>query len=197
MVKRIGKRTMKQAGNRLFFISVCCIGLMGCAGVSEQEQNGMPTPTTVVEFNSPVDEKTEIKKGYRFEFKGLDIGIDMEAAQVLEELGDTKSYFEAASCAGAGMIRTYGYGSFELDTYEQDGKEYISCIYFKDDIITTMEGAYLFMTKEQLLDIYGADYVLEAGMLVYSKDKMKLKFLLEDDIVTSIQYASLVTEIKQ
>lgn len=180
-----------------FAVCLCVLG--GCSKIPVQNTEGatITSTTTVEQITSGLEQTVEVKKGYFFEHKGLEIVIDTEAASVLEALGETKSYFEAASCAIDGMIRTYGYNSFELDTYEQDGKEYISCIYFKDDTITTKEGAYLFMTKEQLLNIYGEDYTIEAGMFVYSKDEMKLKFILTDDIVTSIQYTSLVTEVKQ
>ncbi len=121
----------------------------------------------------------------------------MPAKEVLEQLGEYKSYFEAPSCAIESTIRTYGYGSFEIDTYELEGIEYIASIFFKDDTITTKEGAFLFMSKEQLVSIYGEDYVEEAGMLVYAKDNMKLKFVISEEVVSSIQYTSLVTEVKQ
>ena len=199
MVKQIEqykrwKRMFAEIG-----LVICYVVLEGCSKIPVQNTGGVTiTPTTAVEQTaSGLEQTIEVKNGYVFEHKGLEIVIDTEADSVLEALGETKSYFEAASCAIEGMIRTYGYNSFELDTYEQDGKEYISCIYFKDDTITTKEGAYLFMTKEQLLNIYGEDYTIEAGMFVYSKDEMKLKFILTDDLVTSIQYASLVTEVKQ
>ena len=135
--------------------------------------------------------------GYYFIYDGMEIKIDMPAKEVLEQLGEYKTYFEAQSCAIDSMIRTYGYGNFEIDTYELDGTEYISSIFFKDDTVMTKEGAFLFMSRDRLFYLYGEDCVEEAGMMVFYKDKMKLKFLISNDEVISIQYASLVTEVKQ
>lgn len=183
----------------MFLLSALLVLLpAGCGKMPDQTQNISATPSLDEEQGSSGSiENADVKKGYLFVYNDVEIAIDMMAGPVLEALGEEQSYFEADSCAIDGKIRTYSYGSFELDTYEQNGAEYVSCIYFKDDMISTKEGACLFMTTEQLFSIYGEDYTEEAGMLVYSKDDMKLKFIVTDRKVTSIQYASLVTEVKQ
>ena len=158
--------------------------LFGCS--KEQKDEGKQTGIIQEQSN-----------GYYFVYDEMEIIVDMPAKEVLENLGEYKTYFEAQSCAIDSIIRTYGYGNFEIDTYELDGKEYISSIFFKDDTVTTKEGAFLFMNKDQLFHLYGEDYIEEAGMVVYYKDKMKLKFLISEDEIVSIQYASLVTEVKQ
>ncbi len=179
-------------------ITMLVLAVAGCGREPGQTSNISSTPATNEGQDGlgPVA-NTDIKKGFLFAYNDVEISIDMIAGPVLEALGKEQSYFEADSCAMEGKIRTYSYGSFELDTYELDGTEYISCIYFKDDMIFTKEGACLFMTQEDLFSIYGTTYTEEAGMLVYSKEGMKLKFIVTDGKVTSIQYTSLVTEVKQ
>ncbi len=193
---------IKTAGKLIQRMMFLCMGtslLMGCGLFMENEP---PAPAPTIVLPEPTKElqitpEPAIKKGYYFTYQGVEITVDMPAAEILKALGPHNTYFEAASCAIEGMIRTYGYGSFELDTYELNGTEYISSIYFKDDTVATEEGAYLFMTKEQLLSIYGNEYVEESGMLVYYKDEKKLKFLVTKGEVTAIQYISAVTDIVQ
>lgn len=171
--------------------------LAGCGGGNGDTQNGTenPTPTTAVEQDNKTPEGTEAK-GYTFEHNGVVIGMDMEAAPIVEALGEPSNYFEAPSCAFEGLDKVYTYGSFELDTYEMDGKDYISGVLFKDDMIATKEGVSLFMTKADMTKAYGEDYKEESGMLVYEKDGMKLKFILTDDEITSIEYSTTALDVQ-
>lgn len=181
---------------RIIWILVTCVLLVGCSSEQEKEQEViLTTITSIVKEESNLEQT--IQNGYVFLYDTMELIIDMPAKEILGKLGNYKNYFEAPSCAIESMIRTYGYGSFEIDTYELKGTEYISSIFFKDDTVTTKEGAFLFMSKEQLFSIYGENYVEEAGMLVYTKDNMKLKFVISEEVVSSIQYTSLVTEVKQ
>lgn len=135
-------------------------------------------------------------KGYVFEYNGVKIGADMDAAAIVSAIGEdeTKSYYEAPSCAFQGLDKVYGYGSFEINTYELDGKDYVSSVLFKDDTVSTKEGVSLFMTKDDMVKAYGSDYSDEQGMYVYEKEGMKLKFLIENEEITSIEYASTILD---
>ena len=144
--------------------------------------------------NKAGSDKAIEPKGYVFEYNGVKIGMDMEAAPIIAALGEADSYFEAPSCAFEGLDKTYGYGSFEIDTYEQNGKDYISTVFFCDDLIETPEGVCLFETKADMIKAYGEGYKEEFGMLVYEKDGMKLKFILEGDEITSVEYSSTVLD---
>ncbi len=195
MVRKIRRRAVNG-------ILVLALGGSLFTGCSLQKQQEIPevSPTeTLVEPTSPaqVTPEAPTQKGFRFVYHDVKIAVDMPAAGILAELGPWDTYFEAASCAMEGMVRTYGYGSFELDTYELEGKEYIAGIYFKDDTVTTEEGAYLFMTEEQLVSLYGEELREESGMLVYYKDGQKLKFLITDGEVSLIQYMSVVADVVQ
>jgi len=75
-------------------------------------------------------------------------------------------------------------------------KDYVSCVYFRDDLVTTPEGIGLYMTKEDMVKTYGENYKEEYGMYVYEKDGMKLKFLIKENEITSIEYSSNVLEIE-
>lgn len=156
--------------------------------------------TTEVEIAESKDNQEEIKKtqpkGFVFEYQGVRIGMDMEAAPIIAALGEPASYFEAPSCAFEGLDKTYSYGSFEIDTYEQNGKDFISCVFFCDDLIETPEGVALFETKADMTAAYGDNYKEEFGMLVYEKEGTKLRFIVEDNEITFIEYASTALEVE-
>lgn len=162
----------------------------------EQQGNQNTEPNDNKTSNETATNKGSELKGYIFEYNGVKIGMDMEAAPIISALGEPASYFEAPSCAFEGLDKTYSYGSFELDTYEQNGKDYISGIFFCDDLIETPEGVCLFETKADMIAAYGESFTEEFGMLVYEKEGMKLKFILEGDEITSIEYSSTVLDVQ-
>lgn len=191
---------------KLVLVVMFALVLTGC-GKEKTENAGNNSQTTVVETqNSQQNQGSETNsnktdtnkvtepKGYVFEYNGVKIGMDMEAAPIIASLGEADTYFEAPSCAFEGLDKTYSYGSFEIDTYEQDGKDYIAAIFFCDDLIETPEGVCLFGTKADMVKAYGENYKEEFGMLVYEKDGMKLKFIVEGDEITSIEYNSTVLD---
>ncbi len=136
----------------------------------------------------------ETGKGYVFQYNGVTVSVDGDMAPVLEGLGEPQSYFEAASCAFEGLDKTYTYSSFEIDTYPQNEKDYVSMIILKDDAVSTAEGIYIGCSLAKVTEAYWTDYAEQGSMLVYSKDGMKLCFIVENDEVTSIQYCSTVLE---
>jgi len=189
---------------KLWIVLLVALLIAGC-GQENSENNTGNNPSTSVEQQETLKQETNGNetvqsnkgselKGYVFEYNGVKIGMDMEAAPIVSALGEPASYFEAASCAFEGLDKTYGYGSFELDTYELDGKDYIAGIFFCDDLIETPEGVCLFETKADLITAYGEGYSEEFGMLVYEKEGTKIKFILDGDEIISIEYASSVLD---
>lgn len=122
--------------------------------------------------------------------------IDADAAPILDQLGEPVSYFEAASCAFDGLDKMYTYHGFELDTYPDGDKDYVSGVILKDDSVLTAEGIGIGDTREELEQAYPGEGAgrEENGMLVYEKDGMKLCFILQEDEIISIEYRSTVLE---
>lgn len=131
-------------------------------------------------------------KGYRFETGGVVLAPDMDMDAVLPSLGEAKSVFEAPSCAGQGIGYTYDFSSFKVETYPNEGVNYIAYIMLQNDTVSTMEGIDLSMTREDIIAAYGDGYEETEKGLVYEKDGMKLKFIFEGDAIVSIEYASAV-----
>ena len=137
-------------------------------------------------------------KGYTFVYQGVTVEIDADAAPILDQLGEPVSYFEAASCAFDGLDKMYTYHGFELDTYPDGDKDYVSGVILKDDSVLTAEGIGIGDTREELEQAYPGEGAgagqEENGMLVYEKDGMKLCFILQEDEIISIEYRSTVLE---
>lgn len=121
-------------------------------------------------------------------FGKIQLYMHEEASAVLEVLGEPFTFLEAPSCAFQGTDRIYGYGSYEITTYEKDGKEYIYDIYFLDDSVTTDEGVYLGGTRADMEAAYGTGYIEESDSFTYIKDGMTLQFLIENDGIIMIRY---------
>ena len=92
------------------------------------------------------------------------------------------------------MDKIYTYTSFEISTYPNGSNDLVSSIYFKDDTITTEEGAYLGMSKTDVLAMYGDNYVESAGVVIYSKGGMELQFIFDGETLASIEYATTVLD---
>lgn len=160
---------------------------------NDETTTEVPKENEVVETETETETETTVK-GYVFETDGITIAIDMDMAEVVEALGEPASYFEAASCAFEGLDKTYTYGSYQITTYPQDEKDYISSILFKDDMVTTKEGVSLFMSEQDMIDAYGEDSTEINGATVYEKDGMRLAFIVENGEIVSIEYQSTVLD---
>lgn len=196
---------------KLLLVLVMAVMCIGCGKENTENGGNNTEPTQVEQQNSqnsgtnnnqenagtkPGNNQNSEPKGYVFEYNGVKIGMDMEAAPIIAALGEANSYFEAPSCAFEGLDKNYNYGSFEVDTYELDGKDYIAGVFFRDDLIETPEGVCLFETKADMIAAYGEGFKEEYGMLVYEKEGMKIKFILEGDEITSIEYASGALDVQ-
>ncbi len=175
----------------------------GCSNNNSYKEAAVPAESTeseqmTVQEASQQDESVEGQiedyRGYVFVYNDIMIEIDSPAESVLTQLGEANSYFEAPSCAFDGIDKIYTYNSFELDTYPSEGEDFISSVLFKDDSITTMEGIGIGDPVEKLTETYGEKSIEENGMTVYSKDDMKLCFIIEEGIISSIEYKTTILD---
>ena len=92
-----------------------------------------------------------------FESKGVRMEPMMEAAPVLEALGDPVGSFEADSCAYLGKDKFYYYPGFELTVNEVEGVERITVITVADDTIVTPQGLRIYDEEDKLLSLLGGE----------------------------------------
>ena len=184
----------------LMMTMVLVVMLCACGGENTKTIEGEVAATT--DNTQTTEEVTEEKagestvsyKGYAYIHNDVVIEIDAQAAPIIEQLGDAISYFEAPSCAFEGIDKIYTYTSFEIDTYPLEGVDYVSGVTFKDDSITTPEGIAIGDSIDKVKEVYGSEFAEENGMIVYEKDDMKLCFIVADDAVVSIEYASTILD---
>lgn len=205
-------------------VSAACMFMVGCntpadaantiEGMANQENNAQ---NALDAFHENADGKEEeadaildslnsgkdtelnnlSKGGYTFTNSGVAMTPDMDFAPVLATLGEPQHYYEVKSCAFEGMDKIYTYGSFEITTYPDGATDRISYINFKDDTVTTDEGVYLSMSKDKVIEIYGDSFVDDAGVIVYEKGGMELKFIFGGDSLKSVEYATEALKDKE
>ena len=126
--------------------------------------------------------------GYAFVYKDTSIGMGVDAAPILEALGEPVSCTEETSCAFEGLDRTYYYGSFYLQTSPEGEQENIYSLWLADDTVTTPEGLFIGAPQAQVEAIYGAEGFNGSNAYVMKKGPSRLTVILEDGLVSSIQY---------
>lgn len=128
-----------------------------------------------------------------FSAGGVEIVIHADAAPILEALGEPTSYSETPSCAGEGMDKTYGYGSFYLLTGLGEDGEVVSRLWLADDTVATPEGIRIGSDEEQVEAAYPDAACCEDGSCsTYWIDgaTASLAVVLEDGKVTVIEYSA-------
>ena len=119
---------------------------------------------------------------------GATVSVDEDMAQVLSDLGEAQSYFEAESCAFEGLDKTYTYPGFVITTRPEGEKDYVNSIRLTDDSVSTGEGIYIGSTEADVKAAYGEDGGADQGMLSYTAGGVSLNFILESGAVISIEY---------
>lgn len=125
---------------------------------------------------------------FSFTYNGIKITLGAEAAQIIDALGEPRSYTEEPSCAFDGMDKTYYYGSFYLSTYPVDGKDYVYDLWFADDGAATDEGIRIGSSRSQVEDAYGKEGFNGTNSFVLTKGQSKLVILVEEGTVSSVRY---------
>lgn len=192
------------------FIALGIVGLSGCGDsekviegevqnvVTGAESVAAEVSATTAEIQEadaqPATASALDNDGYVFVFQETEVKIDADASEIIAQLGEPLSYFEAPSCAFQGLDKIYTYNGFEMDTYPVEDKDYVSAIIFKDDSVATAEGVGIGDSMEKMEQSYGSDSTKEDGVVVYSRDGMKLCFILKDNEIISVEYRTMVLD---
>ena len=129
---------------------------------------------------------------YAYTYKGVELKLYAEAEPVIAALGEPTKYSETASCAFDGLDKNYYYGNLYIDTYPENGKDYIYGWWFADDTLTTEEGVYIGATQAEVETAYGADSFNGTNAYVIQKGEGTLTVIMKDGVVSSIQYAIIL-----
>ena len=153
------------------------LSLAACGGAPVEN----PTPSQEVTYTP--------EQNFSFQYKGATISLHDAAEPIIAKLGEPVKYTESASCAFEGLDKSYYYGSFYLETYPQGDKDFVSGWWFADDSVTTPEGIYIGSSKADVEKAYGTDGYNGTNAYTVNKDAGMLTVILENDVVSSIQYS--------
>lgn len=131
-------------------------------------------------------------RGFSFSYNGTRISMKENFAPILKALGDPKSYDETPSCASSGMDKTYFYGSFYVTTYPDGDNDLVNCVWLVDDSVATDEGISIGDAKADVERAYGAESFNGTNAYIMVKDGTRLTVILQDDVVSSIQYDAII-----
>lgn len=186
--KRRERSVIMKKWKLLLIGAAMMLSLAACGDEPAQTNGDNPSGNTDAQASGNKEE------GYVFVYNGVTISVDELMQPVLDSLGEPVSLYEAPSCAFEGVDRIYSYNSVEIHTYPAEDGDRISMIVLKDDMVQTPEMVSLFGSEGDITDAYGTDYTEENGMRVYTKGNMKLRFILENGEIVSIEYASTVLD---
>ena len=174
----------------LILLTLCLLlPLVACGGENKEinktfEQKG----------NSSADPAGSVN-GFLFKTGETTVAVDEVMSTVLAALGDKYQYNESASCAFNGLDKMYSYDHFEIDSYPvSDTEDRVQAICLMDDLVSTMEGLRIGDSRARVEELYGTDCEVLGTECIYSKGGMKLKIMIENDVVTFITYLSCAAD---
>jgi len=120
--------------------------------------------------------------------------VDTDFAAALALLGEPLSCFESESCAFQGLDKVFTFPGFMVNTYPQEGLDFVASVFLMDDTVTTVEGAYIGMHIDELAPLYPEMPVAAESSVSYTKGGCVLSFMHDaDGYITAITYTSLTS----
>lgn len=176
---------MKQ---RMISILMSCAVLVSLAACGGNPAGNASSPNSGPAGSTGSSAPAKGADAFSFTANGAEITVNENMADVLAALGEAQSYFEAESCAFEGLDKTYTYAGFVITTYPDGDKDFVNSIRLTDDSAATREGVYVGCTADQVRAAYGDAKDGPVGALSYTNGGTMLNFILENDVVVSIEY---------
>ena len=162
----------------MILATMLLLALCACGG---QDGNATTTPTTANNEGKSI--------GYTFTYNGKQFGLNMKMDQVKTLIGEPTKSNTSDSCAFAGTDTVYYYSDdIRITTSDDRGYEWIYEISLTNDLVQTEEGICIGSTPAEVTAKYGPSEGSSDALMVYSKDGMKLMFVITDGAVTAIRY---------
>lgn len=181
---------MKKTSISLAAVLILCMSVLS-VGCSSSDGSSSDSAGSSPSVSAPTGAVTD---GYEVTLKGVEIQMCADAAAVVEELGEEKSYFESESCAFEGLDKVYTYSGFKLNTYPVGDQDYVLSVVFSDDTVETDEGIMIGSSKDEVLDAYGDPQEETDTSLIYEKNGTTLTIGLDGDSVRTIEISADVED---
>lgn len=127
-------------------------------------------------------------------FKVLYLGVDVTPGTPFNrnDIPEEGTYSEIPSCAFEGTDNVATFSHTEITSAQVNGVETVYSVYFLDTEIKTEEGVSISDNREKVIEAYGNNFEENGNKITYTKGNVELSFLIENDIVTSIEYVLVV-----
>lgn len=178
---------------KLLCVLLSLLLLMSLAACGSTPANDTPETTQETKVDTKKDETADPDDQGAFSFNLQEVVLTPGAEFDPSALPEADSTFEIESCAGQGTDTVYSYTEAEVTVFDDGNKGAIYSVYLLDPNTATPEGLYLGDEKAQAETLYGTDYEEEDTELVYTKGDSQLRIMVEDGVVTAIEYR-LITE---
>lgn len=124
---------------------------------------------------------------FSIEYKGAQITPGTEFKE--DAIDEEAVLSEIPSCAFEGTDKIYTYSGVEITVAKMDNKDKVYSVYFLDDSVETKEGVKITDSKDKMIEKYGENCTITMGTkYTYIKGNVELAFIVENDIITSIEY---------
>ena len=128
-------------------------------------------------------------KGFSITYNGTEISPDMEMSALLSGVKENYTVSESSACPPfSGKEKLYVFSHIRVQTYEENGKDYVMGIFLRDDSVA-IEGVKIGATVAEMQKALGTDCENAGGTIyIYTAENgSKLKFIVKDGAVASIQ----------
>lgn len=169
------------------FLIVLVVITLILAGATYVYLNGTEGITNMFKKNEGTIE-TEEQGGDAFKmiYRGVDVAPGREFSK--DSISEEAAFAELASCAFEGTDKVYTYENVEITASELKGKETVYSVYFLNETVETPEGIKITDEKAKILEKYGENYNELGNQISFTKGDVVLSFIVENDIITSIEY---------
>ena len=119
---------------------------------------------------------------------GINIQLGANIEEIKNAIGEPIAEFRMPSCAFDGTDIVYRFPGIQVHTIPIGDANYIHTISLMDDTVSTSEGIMLGSNIEELISVYGYDYVWEYGMYTFTREHTSISFFVDDGMVIAITY---------
>ncbi len=168
---------MKKLGICLIVIVIIALIVVGVIFFSKNSSENSSSPEGTSQTAEDV-----------FTFIDNSKAIPLGAEYSSLNLGEPKDYYEVQSCAFNGLDKIYIFENYEVHTYPDGDSDKVLSVYLINSNATTKEGIKIGDSFDAMVEAYGSDYEQLDTQYTYSKGLTQLKFIAEDNLISSIEY---------
>lgn len=171
-------------------LALIVLGSLAACGTTPNTDAPATTKPAETEGSATATKPQEKAEGFTFTLADVKLvpGADFDPT----ELPEAASVYEVPSCAIEGTDNLYNYDTVEITAFNDGNGEIIYSIYIVDANTSTDEGLYIGDDLEQVNAIYGTERTENDNELTYQKGDTLLILIVENNIVTSIEYRAVV-----